>query len=386
MDHPTESPLPNETHMNRREFVQLSACAAASALAPACISPTEPVQTTADVSVVRGTDLNTMARDVLDALGGIEQVVHEGERVFIKPNMVTLPWADNRNPFALGECTKVEILVSVTEQCLQVGASEVVIGDGSHAPVLNWENAVTLDGSTDLVREADRLMSEYGKPVWIASLETESPQWLEVPSDTYLGTIAVSSLAMTVDRVISIPVAKTHSWAQLTLALKNFIGITPLHRYGDLPDTPDRGVVLDHSSPRAIAEIYLDIVQGVKPDLTIVDFSIGVEGDGPNLSHGGRTVDLRDRHGSWFLLASTDIVAADATAARIMSHDPVGISQLTMAYGRGMGEIREDRIRLVGAQLDDLRVPWAKADLQNLTQSSMGGCVMHPCGGKQRYA
>jgi uncharacterized protein (DUF362 family) len=392
MSRPTEEPSHNETQIDRREFMRLSACAAAGALVPGCSKgPTdsslpETVTPTAQVAAVRGTDLYAMTRDVLDGLGGIGTVVHEGETVFIKPNMVTLPWAENRNPFALGECTKPEIVVAAAEQCLQAGAAEVIIGDGSHAPVLNWEHARTLDGSANLAGEAARLSSEYGRTVRVASLEVDSPQWVEVPSGTYLGTIAVSSLVARADRVISIPVAKTHSWAQLTLALKNFIGITPLERYGNLPNVPDRGVVLDHSSPAAIAAIYLDIVQGIKPDLAIIDFSIGVEGNGPNLSHGGVTVDLRDRLGYWLLLASTDLVAADATAARIMSHNPSWISQLVMGYERGMGEIREDRIELLGARLDDLRVPWSRARLQNQLQSSGHGSAMHSNARRLSYA
>lgn len=386
MNHPTEPSSHNETFINRRDFVHLSAFAAASALVSGCSkTPTDPVVPTAQVAAVRGTNLHTMTREVIDSLGGIETVVHEGETVFIKPNMVTLPWAANVNCFALGECTKPEIVIAVAEQCLQAGASEVIIGDGSHAPVLNWEYAVTLDGSANLAGEAARLSSEYGRTVRVASLEVDSPEWVEIPSSTYLGTIAVSSLVARADRVISIPVAKTHSWAQLTLALKNFIGITPLERYGDLPDIPDRGVVFDHSSPSAIAAIYLDIVQGVKPDLAIVDFSIGIEGNGPNTSHGGHTVDLRSRQGSWFLLASTDLVAADATAARIMSHDPTRISQLVMGYERGMGEIRDNRIELLGERLDDLRVPWDSAQLQNQMQGNRSGCVKG-CPGSFRYA
>lgn len=380
MNHPTDEPSHGETTIDRRDFMHLSAYAAASALLPGCSNtPTDPVVPTAQVAAVRGTDLYAMTRDVMDGLGGIETVVHQGETVFIKPNMVTLPWAENSNRFAMGECTKPEIVVAVAEQCLEAGAAEVIIGDGSHAPVLNWEHAVTLDGSANLAGEAARLTAQYGRTVRVASLEVDSPEWVEVASSTYLGTIGVSSLVAHADRVISIPVAKTHSWAQLTLALKNFIGITPLHRYGDLPETPDRGVVFDHSSPRAIAAIYLDIVQGVKPDLAIIDFSIGVEGNGPNLGHGGRTVDLRDRQGSWFLLASTDLVAADATASRIMSHDPSRITQLVMGYERGMGEIREDRIELLGERLEDLRVPWSSARLQNQMYANRSGCAMRPC-------
>lgn len=384
-----QQPGESSTHqslLRRRDFVHLSACAAAATALPACKDTTAPGEPTAQVAAVRGTDLSAMTRDVLDGLGGIGTVVHEGETVFIKPNMVSLPGAPTGNRFLMGECTKPEIVVATAEQCLEAGAAEVIIGDGSHALVLPWESATTLDGSANLVREAARLTAAYGRPVRVASLETDSPSWVDVPSSTYLGSIAVSSLVARADRVISIPVAKTHAWAQLTLSLKNFIGVTPLERYGDLPQgVYDRGVVFDHSSPRAIAAIYLDIVAGVQPDLAIIDCSIGVEGDGPTLGHGGRTVDMRERGGAWVLLASTDLVAADATAARLMSHDPSRMTQLTMGYARGMGEIREDRIEVIGERLDDLRVPWAPAVLRNQVQGNRSGCAPHSCPGRISY-
>jgi uncharacterized protein (DUF362 family) len=221
---------------------------------------------------------------------------------------------------------------------------------------------------------------EYGRPVRVASLEVDSPEWVEVPSDTYLGPISVSSLVTDADRVISIPVAKTHSWAHLTLALKNFVGIAPLWRYGDLPNgIPDRGVVFDHSSPAAIAAIYLAIVQGVQPDLAIIDFSIGIEGNGPNTGHGGRTVDMRSRLGSWLLLASTDLVAADAMAAWIMSHSLPGVTQLNMAFQMGLGECRQNRVEVVGPTLQDLRVPWAPAQLRNQPMAARATCPARSC-------
>jgi uncharacterized protein (DUF362 family) len=329
--------------------------------------PPAPLEPTAQVAAARGDDLSLMTHQVLDAMGGLEQVVHEGETVFIKPNMVTLPWARSGNCFVGGECAKPEIVISVAEECLQAGAAEVIIGDGSHMPTLEWEYATTFDGSTNLLAETERLSAQYAGQARVASLEVDSPEWVEVPSRTYLGRIAISSLVAWADRVISIPVAKTHSWAGLTLSLKNFIGITPLERYGIWMDGgwADRSSGFDHSSPRAIAEIYLDIVDAVKPDLAIVDFSIGMEGDGPTLGSGGRPVDMRSRLGSWLLLASTDPVAADATAARVMSHDVAAQRQLTMAYDMGLGEIREGAIEVVGARLDALRVDWAPARLKN---------------------
>ena len=70
---------------------------------------------------------------------------------------------------------------------------------------------------------------------------------------------------------------------------------------------------------------------------------------------------MRERLGSWLVLASTDLVAADTTAARIISQDLSTIPQLKMAYDQGLGEMREKSIEIVGARLEDLRVDWTPA-------------------------
>jgi uncharacterized protein (DUF362 family) len=325
---------------------------------------TEP---TAQVAVSRGTDLAAMTREVLGRIGGIETVVHEGESVFIKPNMVTLPWASAAsNPFTSGECTKPEILVAVAEECLRVGVSEVIIGDGSQQPEFDWGRATSLDGSTNLAREVDRLAAQYQRTVRLACLEIDSPRWVDVPTGISLGTVAVSSLVLDADRVISIPVAKTHQWAHLTLALKNFIGITPLVRYGWHSRGNEDRVFLHENDmgPMSFGRLYIDLARAAAPDLAIIDFSIGIEGDGPTTGNGGRAVDMRSRLGSWLLLASTDIAAADATASRIMSHEAAYVGDiLPMARAAGLGAICAPSIELLGAQLEELQVPWRAADV-----------------------
>jgi uncharacterized protein (DUF362 family) len=369
--------------MKRRDFLKLSAAAVslgASSLLTDCKRGGDdpvPLPISAHVSAVRGHDLASMTLDALAALGGIETIVNPGETVFIKPNMVTLPFAPGGvNRFSNGECTKPEIIVATAEACLQAGAGKVTIGDGSQMPSYDWNYAVYLDGSTNLVQEVERLKTTYNADVSLACLEVDSPGWVDVPSET-MGSISVYSPVANADRLITIPVAKTHCWAQLTLSLKNFVGVTPLERYGVMLSHGgwDRGTMLDHSSVRSIAQVYLDIVAGVKPDLAIVDFSIGVEGDGPSVGQNwGRTVDLRSRLGSWLVLASTDLVAADATAARIMDHNADYIRQLRMAHTRGLGTLAEEAIEIIGDSLDNLRVEWAHARLRNQNQMH-GECL-----------
>jgi len=360
--------------LTRRDFLRLGAGAAIALGAPQVLTgceeaetgpkPTATPEPKARVAAIRGKDLYAMTRQALEAVGGIAAIVRPGETVFIKPNLAMIDWADlGRNPFVLGECTKIEIVTAVAEECLKAGASKVTIGDTTQMPSYSWEYATTLDGTTNLAAEAKRLNSEYGGKVTLACLDVDSPEWVDVPTSSKLGTIAVSSLVAHADRVISIPVMKTHAFAQLTLSLKNFIGVTPLERYGWQTGTYSRNG-FDHSSSQAIAQIYLDIVNAVKPDLAIIDASIGVEGNGPAVLDGqGVTVDMRERLGSWLLLASTDLVAADATAARVMSHDVAAIKQLAMANAMGLGEIDEGSIEIIGERLDDLRVDWVPAKL-----------------------
>jgi uncharacterized protein (DUF362 family) len=356
-------------NIRRREFLKASVGTAVALgtpyLSTRCKGNESSEMIKSKVAAVRGDNLDSMTRDAIDVMGGIKTIVNKGDTVFIKPNFVSFPWAQYNKCFQIGECTKPEIVIAVTEECLKADAKEVIIGDGSHLPKFEWQYAVTLDGNKNLVKEAERLSSLYKGKVTLACLETDTPSWVEIPSKTRLNKIAISSLVANADKVISIPVAKTHSWAQLTLASKNFIGITPLSRYAQLIDNTwwNRGT-FDHSSPKAIAQVYLDIVKSIKPDLSIIDFSIGVEGDGPTINLGGKTLNMKERLGSWVIIASSDIMAADATAARIMSHDTNKIKHLAMGFDMGLGRIKEDSIEISGEKLDNLRVEWKPARLK----------------------
>jgi len=358
--------------IDRRDFLKIGAGAAvvlgASPLLGSCgdsgesipSTPTSPPLTR--VAIVKGGDLRAMARDVLDAVGGIGSVVGEGQTVFIKPNFVTIGWqSKGREAIATGECTKPEILMAVAEECLKVGASEVIIGDGSQMPTWPWDKIMTLDRSTNMAAEAQRLTSAYEGKVTLACLDADSPEWVDVPTRTSLEKISVSSLVARADRVISIPVLKTHQWAQMTLSMKCLIGTTPLARYGAKPDGSQPRVVL-HGTDASIEQVFLDIIKGLTPDLAIIDASIGIEGDGPALSSDTvATVDVKDRIGGWLLLASKDLAAADATAARLTGHDVSKIRQLNMALEQGVGEIREEKIEIVGERLEDVRMEWIAA-------------------------
>jgi len=372
--------------VDRRDFLRIGAGAAialgASPLLANCgggesTPPTPTPQPLTRVAIIKGTDLQAMARDAVDAVGGIGSIVGEGQTVFIKPNFVTIGWQSvGRDAIATGECTKPEILFAVAEECLKAGAAEVIIGDGAQMPSWEWDKVMTLDRSTNMAAEAQRLTSAYKGKVTLACLEADSPEWVDVPSQTNLDKISISSLVARADRIISIPVLKTHQWAQLTLSMKSFIGTTPLAKYGAKPDGAQPRIVL-HGTDASIEQVFLDIVKGVTPDLAIIDASIGVEGDGPAVSSAtAASIDVKDRVGAWLLVASKDLAAADATAARLIGHDASQIRQLNMARDQGIGETREEAIEIVGERLDDVRMEWKAATPASPTQ--INACPYYP--------
>ena len=352
----------------RRDFLAMSAKATiattASTLITGCPSgttpPIIPTDKRAEVAILKGLDLSTMTRDAIETLGGISSFINPGETVFIKPNFGSVGMV-HHNPILNGECTKVEIVTTVAEECLKVGASKVIIGDAAQVPSFSWNSIQTLDGTSTMEKEAARLNTTYGGRLTLACLTADSPGWENVPSYTPAGKITISNLVTQADKVISLPVVKTHRWTQITGALKNFVGITSTDHYG--MGGPWRFELHNNG----IEQSFIDIAAAIKPIFTLIDGSICCEGNGPHVLPGywGTTLDVSKRLGSYFMVASTDLVAADATAARIIGQIPEKIKHLVMAYTQGLGQGLGNMIDITGESIANVRIDFKAAEPTN---------------------
>lgn len=321
---------------------------------PPEITPS-PVDTPVSVAVIRGDNLADMARQALAAFGGASAIVQPGETVFIKPNFATLGLV-RYDPIPRGEVVKPEIVIAVAEECLKAGAARVTIGEAGQVPSWDWAHVQFLDGSTNMAAAVQQLNDAYGDRVRLVCLNAETPAWIPVPSQSRLSSLDVSSLVIEADRVISLPVIKAHRWAMMTGALKNFLGVTPISHYSSPLLANMRGGLHD----AGIHQVIVDISKGVGVDFAITDFSIGGEGNGPFVMPGwwGSSVDMRDRLGTWMLLASTDPVALDATSTRVISLDPQDVTHVRLAWEQGIGQMLQEKITLLGATLDEIRMDW----------------------------
>jgi len=87
-----------------------------------------------------------------------------------------------------------------------------------------------------------------------------------------------------------------------------------------------------------------EMAKHVAPHLAVIDGFVGMEGNGPV---GGDMVNLR------LAVASTDFVAADAVAARIMGFDVNQIGYLYYCGLKGLGTGNLEQMEIVGAKLEE---------------------------------
>ena len=153
---------------------------------------------------------------------------------------------------------------------------------------------------------------------------------IPIPNCETLGSITVPRI-VTESAVISAAKLKTHMATKVTLGMKNMFGLLP-----------DKFKGKYHMN--GISKVIVDINTVIKPALTVIDGFVAMEGRGPT---NGTPVKMD------LIIAGKDVVATDATAARVMGFDPAEISHIRTAAQKGLGNI--DNIEIVGSKLEDVR-------------------------------
>src|SRR5262249_11914160 len=233
----------------------------------------------------------------------------KGLRVFLKPNLVEYESGTIINTNAL-------VVAGAATAFLRAGAREVVVGEGpGHRRDIEY--LIVGTGLYDHLKEQQiRFVDLNHDDVRSVSLRSHF---------TGLDHLALPVELLKSDFIVSLPKLKTHHWAGMTASMKNFFGCVPGAIYG----WPKN---LLHF--RGIDNSILDLVSTVRPHFTIVDAVVAMEGDGPIM---GRP------RAMGFVAMGADLVAVDATCARIIGFDPRKIRYLAEA-SRFLGNTEEAAI------------------------------------------
>lgn len=292
--------------MDRRSF--LKAAGAASLLAPVMIRDVLAAKEPSLVAVAEGADYAAITRKAINAVGGMRRFVKSGDVVVVKPNMGwdrSSELAANTNPI---------VVRAVVEECLAAGAKRVKVFDNTCNDARRCYVNSGIEGALKGMKGVD-----------FKHIEPERFKKVAL-NGQFLKEWELYDEALSANVFINVPVAKHHGLSRLTLGLKNVMGVMG----------GNRGYI-----HRNIDVALADVNSRLKSHLTVIDATRILTAHGPQ---GGNIADVKKLH---TVIASADIVAADAFATTLFGLKPADIPITVAAHRRGLGEMNLERIKIV---------------------------------------
>ncbi len=260
------------------------------------------------LAVARGNDPRAITRAAIAAIGGIARFVKSGDEVILKPNICT-----DYQTYEYGATTNPQVMAALVELCLGAGAKRVKVMDNPFGGAA--ESAYARSGIADAVQAAGGEM---------VIMHRAKFKGTSIPEGRSIQTWPVYQEILNTDVLIDVPIAKHHGSTRLSLASKNLIGVVqnPGGLHADLHQR------------------IADLVSLVRPTLTVVDAVRTLMRNGPT---GGNLDDVKIQN---TVIASHDIIAADAYAATLFDLQPADIRYIQLGADMGLGTLDLSRISI----------------------------------------
>jgi len=290
--------------MKRRDFVKNMAVGGLLLHLPAHLIP----QTEAypDLALIQGDSPSLITKEAIASLGGIKRFISKGDVVIIKPN---IGW--DRTP-EQAACTNPEVVKALVELCKDADAKEVIVLDNTINPA---RRTYARSGIAKAAKEAGAKVP-YPNPYHVKKMAING-EWLK-EWEVYTDFVEA-------DKIINVPIAKTHSLSRLTMGLKNWLGAI---------DGPRNQL------HQALDFAMIDLANFFKPTLTVLDAYRILVRNGPQ---GGR---LSDAELHKTVVAGVDYVAVDAMGATFFGIKPEELRYLDLASQKGMGRIDLEKLNI----------------------------------------
>lgn len=236
----------------------------------------------ADLVAVMGGEPEEMFKRAIAEMGGMGKFVKSGQKVTIKPNV---GW--NKTP-EMAANTNPKLITEIIKQCFAAGAKEVTVFDHTCD---DWVKCYKASGIEEAVKAAGAKM--------IPGNEESYYRQVSIPKGKNLKEAKIHQAILDCDVWINVPVLKNHGGANLTISMKNLMGIVW-----------DRRFFHSNDLHQCIADICtLD----KKPALNVVDAYRVLQTNGPQ---GKSEADVVNSKG---LFMSQDIVAVDTAATKFFN-------------------------------------------------------------------
>ena len=268
--------------------------------------------------------IEAAAHRVISQIGGMASVIKDAKIAVLKPNFVAGRSAST------GATTSFALLKAVAEEVRACGAEPVLC----EIPGTEFDREATYT-----ILGVEQFCAEHGIRIVRIDPEGDERDWIELrPAGARSLRRFRIPRFMQEACFINLPVLKTHVVSTMTLSMKNPMGILP---------RPDRRTM--HTL--GIAQCIVDMNRGIKPDLTIVDGSVGQDGEGPLY---GEKADLQ------VMVAGRDSLSVDLACCQLVGVKPHDIPHLKLA----LEQLGQPSLNLVGEEvgmIKQFRLPKQKA-------------------------
>lgn len=261
-----------------------------------------------DLVAVRNGEPEAMFDKAIESLGGMGAFVKKDQKVVVKPNIgwdVSPERAGNTNP---------ALIKRIVEHCFTAGAKEVFVFDNTCD---DWNKCYKTSGIEEAAKAA-------GAKVVPGNAESYYHE-VDIIKGIKLKKAKVHELILESDVFINVPVLKHHSSADLSIAMKNLMGVVWDRMYWHRNNLHQ--CIADYATHR-------------KPDLNVID------GYRVMMKNGPRGVSVNDVVSYKTLILSSDIVAADAAATKVFGSEPEDIGYIVKAAELGVGTYNLDSLNI----------------------------------------
>jgi len=255
-------------------------------------------------------------REGLELIGGVSRFIKPGEKIVMKPNVLL-----GRKPGSC-VCTHPAVFKAVGRVLLEAGAI-VSGGDSSGFGTC----AANMGGSG---------LKQAAEDIGVTLADFDNGRVAARSEGLVCKRFVVANGVLDADGVVSLPKLKTHGLTTYTGAIKNTFGCIPgllkTQHHARYPDVNDFSAML------------VDLNMLVRPRLFIMDGVMAMEGNGPNSG--------APRH-LGVILFSTDPVALDAVACRIIDLDPALVPTSGPGERAGLGTYHDGNITVLGGTVGE---------------------------------
>jgi len=291
--------------MNRRNFIKKGVSAgviggSALSLIPYQKLGAHHLGETYDMAAVLGGEPGDMFDRAITAMGGMKKYVKPNQTVVVKPN---IGWDSTPEKAA---CTNPELVGRIVEHCVAAGAKDVYVFDNT---INEWTRCYKNSGIEKAAKDA-------GAKIVTGKSEGHY-HTLDIPNGKRLKQAAVHELILESDVFINVPVLKTHGGANVTVAMKNLMGVIWDRQWWHHND---------------LHQCIADFCTEIKPDLNIVDAYRVLKRNGP------MSRNIADVSTMKYQIISEDMVACDAAAVKLLGEDAARIGHIRLGNEMGVGQ------------------------------------------------